>query len=119
MQELHDLVRNEPMNTDIGRHKPNENKPLKHRLRPRKPKPAEPEVVILDVRPTGKSRKLLTKPGPKPAMADKNTARKVKQKTSGRPLRTTLQNDGALVGANARKGSSARTPIEILDEDGS
>jgi hypothetical protein len=91
-----------------------ESKPLKQRLRPRKAKPTEPDVVIVSVGPSKRSRKTLKKPGPKSAATDtKTVARKTKPKTST----PTPASQTKSVEARAEKsaGSNAGEPIEIPD----
>ncbi|CAM1502984.1 Fc.00g077600.m01.CDS01 [Cosmosporella sp. VM-42] len=101
-------------------------RPLKRRLRPQKAKDPEPEVVITQVRPAGKSRKAPTKSALKKKAAPKNTAPKKisKKKAAPRKKVTEAPQQNAQAkptheeadGDNAL-GEASGAPIQTLDKD--
>ncbi|KAI9167483.1 hypothetical protein HJFPF1_03611 [Paramyrothecium foliicola] len=112
-----DALNNKPLTSASNCQPVIENNTLKHRLRPRKPKPAEPDVVIVGVRQSARRTKPSKKPGPKPCLAEKKTARSNTAGAGARVDQSSSRSVDCSSAGTAQNGSKASIPIEIPDED--
>ena len=100
---------------------PYDERPLKRRLRPKKAKDPEPEVVITQVRPATKRRKAPAKSAPKKKAAPKKTSTKkaaTRKKVSEAPEKNAQAQDTKQEDDGANKPSQAPSaPILVPDEE--
>ncbi|KAF7553092.1 hypothetical protein G7046_g7196 [Stylonectria norvegica] len=99
---------------------PDEERPLKRRLRPKKPTQPDPELVITDVRPSTQRRKP-AKTEKKKSAAKKTPKKKAapRKEVTGAPLKNERASAEICVMREIQRkgGQHVASPIEIPDED--